>query len=363
MRFFRQVILFFYISVCISLLASNLQAKPVVAFGYMHNLKNDPEFGYLEIILSNSFANSINAVFDVDVKKPLQLEKELAQEGDSLKKDYEFFDLPEFIKKINSDLFVFGSFEPLSNNRIKIILNIYMSGHSEIFSFTNIGRMETQISKLMDRISIVIINFMGEHSLYKTRKILPGTRLAVLTNLEGAELNSFLLPFLEKGYPVICFQANELHNIVDDSSVNKFDYIKTMNNSYDRITDWRKTKFDIGTWHGERQKEYIDYMREMYRKYDQNYELTNNAALDRLSNIYDNRIDILLIAAFSENRKTSQVRAVDLRGKELIWIQSNIKSIGPGKDRVADNAARMLEAMVAEPVNPFKKLDESSASK
>lgn len=363
MRLFRPAIfIIIFIPVCLLLLFDDIQAKPVVSFGYMRNILNDRDFGYLETILPNSFANSINAVFDVEVKKPLQLEKELAQKGDSLKKDYEFFELPEFIKMIESDVFVFGGFEPLYGNRIKIVLNIYMAGHSEIFSFTNVGRMETQVSKLMDRISIVIINFMGEHSLYKIRKIMPGTRIAFLTNLEGAELNSFIIPFMEKGYPVICFQANDLYNIVDDSSINSFDHIVTMSNSYDRITDWRKSKFDIGTWHGKSRKEYIDHMRNLYRKYDRNYDYTKDAALDRIIASFNNSIDVLLIAALSENRKTSRVRAVDVRGKELIWVQSNIKGSGPGHDRVADNAAGILEAMTAEPVNPFKKLDESSAA-
>ena len=241
----------------------------------------------------------------------------LSKNGKSLQKDYEYFELPDLIKEIKSDIFIFGNFKSAPDNQIKIVLNIYIKGYSEIFTFTDYGRMETQVSRIVDRISIIIINFMSEQNLYKVKKIMPGTKLAVLTNLEGEEQNSVLTAFMEKGYPLVCFQSNELHNPVDDSTIEKFSYIKTMKNSFDTITDWRKTEFYYSTWTGKKYDDRIKYLKKLYNTYDLNYESIKNETLEKISSAYNESIDVLLIVGFSENRKKSWVRAIDMKGERI----------------------------------------------
>jgi hypothetical protein len=206
-------------------------ARPEIAFGYMHNTGNDTESGYLETILPNSCANAISAIFDVKIKKPVNLEKELKEKGSLLKKDYELYEIPEVIKIIGSDMFVFGNYEIIKENQIKIVMNIYMKEKNEIFKFTNIDRIETQISRLVDSISVVIINFMNKQTQYKIRSILPGTRIAVITNLNNIEQNIIFSSFLKRGYAVSCFRVNDIFNIIDDNDINKFRYITTGKNS------------------------------------------------------------------------------------------------------------------------------------
>jgi len=357
MNFIQKI--FFTIFILI-LFAIQVNAKPTIAFGYIYNIKNERNLSYLEFILPNSFANSVNAIFDVNIKKPLELENELSQTGKSLKKDYEYYELPELVNDFKSDIFIFGNFKSAPDNQIKIVLNIYINGYNEIFTFTNYGRMETQVSRIVDRISIIIINFMSEHNLYKVKKIMPGTKLAVLSNLDGEEQNSLLIAFMEKGYPIVCFQNNEICNPIDSSMINRFSYIRTMKNSYDTVTDWRKSEFYHSTWTDERYFNRIKYLKDLYNKYDLNYEILKNDALDKISNAYKNTIDVLIIIGFSNNRKTSWVRAIDMKEKELIWIQSNIKSDILSFDPISNNVSRIVEGMTADPLNPFIKLDEPS---
>ena len=267
------------------------------------------------------------------------------------------------INDVKSDIFIFGNFQSAARNQIKIVLNIYIKGHSEIFTFTNYGRMETQVSKIVDRISIIIINFMSEHNLYKVRKIMPGTRLAILTNLDGEEQNSLLIAFMEKGYPLVCFQNNEIHNPVDNSMIDKFSYLRTMKNSYDTITDWRKSEFYHSTWTGKKYEDRIKYLKALYNKYDLNYESIKNDALENISNAYKDSIDVLIIIGFSNNRRTSWVRAIDMKEKELIWMQSNIKSDALSFDPINSNVSSIVDGMTAEPLNPFIKLDEPAGKK
>lgn len=361
MRFLKVILI--SATLFLFLLSGNIFAKPVIAFGYMHNIANDREFNYLEFIFPNSFANSINAIFDVNVKKPSDLEKELSEKKKSLQKNYEYYELPDFIKEIKSDIFIFGNFTPTVKNQIKIVLNIYIKGYNEVFTFTNTGKMETQISRIIDRISIIIINFMSEQNLYKVRKILPGTRLSILSNLEGEELNSLLVAFMEKGYPVSCFQNNQLKNIIDDDTIEKFKYITTVKNSYDIITDWRKTQFYHTTASGIEYRKSVNNVKSLYKDYDLNYDSVKGETLDRISEAFNDRIDILLIIGFSGNRKTSWVRAIDIKEKELIWMQSNIKSGIISFDPIMTNVNKIVDSMIAEPLNPFKKHDEPAQIK
>ena len=146
-------------------------AEQVVAFGYLHNTTKDQDYDYLETIFPNSFAASIHAIYNIDVKKPLQIEKELNLHSQSLKRVYKIFELRDLAEKISADLFVYGSFALLPENRIEITLNTYINGNDEIFSFTNIGKMETEISRLVDRITIIVINLMNEDSFFRSNKI------------------------------------------------------------------------------------------------------------------------------------------------------------------------------------------------
>jgi hypothetical protein len=355
--------IFIFIIFILSLSVIQTDAKPTIAFGYMYNIRDERELNYLEFIFPNSFANSVNAIFDVNIKKPLELESTLSQSGKFLKKDYEYYELPDLITDIKSDIFIFGNFKSAPDNQIKIVLNIYIKGHGDIFTFTNYGKMETQVSKIVDRISIIIINFMSEHNLYKVRKIMPGTKLAVLTNLDGEEQNSLLIAFMEKGYPLVCFQNNELHNAVNDSMIDKFRYIRTIKNSYDTVTDWRKSEFYHSTWTGKRYDGRIKYLKDLYNKYDLNYEPIKNDTLEKISNAFKDMIDVLIIIGFSDNRKTTWVRAIDIKEKELIWMQSNIKSDIFSFDPIANNVSKIVDGMMAEPLNPFTKLDEPAKVK
>ena len=350
----RTFAIFLFILFMIASFLSNAIANPTVAFGYLSNESNKKSYNYLEIIFPNSFASSIHAIFNVHVKKPLQIKKELKKRNLTLKKYYEVFELPDLVDKIDADLFIFGSFRPLPNNQIKITLNIYMEGYNEIFKFTNIGRMETEISKLVDRITIIVINFMDQDNLYRIKKILPGTRLAILTNLEGEEQNRLLITLLKKGYYISCVQNNTIYNMIDDSEFERFKFIRTRHNSYDTITDWRKTKFYHSSWVGIKYNQAVKYIKSIYNKYDLNYIDVKDIALENLYSSFKRRIDFLLIVGFSNSRRKSWIRAIDIREKDLIWMQSNIKSDLLTRDPITNITQKIVNAMTKDIKDPFK---------
>jgi hypothetical protein len=341
----------------IYLVKSSAMARPEIAFGYMHNTENDAESGYLETILPNSCANAISAIFDVKIKKPVNLEKELKEKGSLLKKDYELHEIPEVIKIIGSDMFVFGNYEIIKENRIKIVMNIYMKEKNEIFKFTNTGRIETQISRLVDSISVVIINFMNKQTQYKVRSILPGTRIAVITNLNNIEQNIIFSSFLKNGYTISCLRANDIFNIIDDNDINKFRYITTGKNSYEIINYPGNAWFASGSWSGIEHEKSIRDIKELYKKYDPDFYIIKEQVLDGINSVFENKIDILMVIGFSPDRKKSWVRAIDMKEKELVWMYSDIKSNYFTYNPLLNNTEKIIKEMIEEPVNPFKKLD------
>ena len=150
----------------------NLDAKPRVTFGYMQNIKKDREYNYLEMILPNSFATSVNAIFDVDVKKVVELEKELKQKGRELKKNYEFGELAELSKEIGTDLFIYGSFEPVKKNEIKILLEEVIDSRLQPIS-RKLARLEADkgpgLTEIIGGIGY-IFGIMGLAIYFKTLK-------------------------------------------------------------------------------------------------------------------------------------------------------------------------------------------------
>ncbi len=340
---------------CICMIAGSAFARTTIAFGYLANRSANENYNYLETIFPNSFASSIKSIFDVEVKKPLQVEERLRKFDLELKKTYENFELPELVDKIDADIFIMGSFQPLPNNQISIELSMYARESNEVFAFTNVGRMETEIFKLVDRISLIVINFLDRENLYKSRAIPRGARVAILTNLEGEELNRLYMPLMEGGYAVTCVQGDELANAFKEERFDVFRYVRTKNSSYDIITDWRKTSFPLGAWMNRDDEERAAYFRKLYTDFDLNYTATKNDALDRMTKALRNNVDVLLVVGFSANRKTCWLRAVDVKDRELVWIQSNMKSDAMFADPVANLSERIVRGMEREIKNPFEK--------
>ncbi len=339
------------------------ESKPVIAFGYLNNSSNNLNFNYLENIFPNSFASSISAVFKVDVMKPLQIDEYLKKKKTGLKKNYETYELPAACRAIGADLFITGSFTPLPNNQIRIILHLYNSRNNEIFTFVNTGRMETEIFKLVDRISTIVINFMKEDSYYKTRAIPPGSRIAVISNINGSELNSLYYPLMKKGYPIVSIQSNEIGTAHDTDMFTVFRYIITRNGSLSTASDWRGMKFYQGPWTGKNYKEYTATMKRIARSYDTEYTETKARFTEKLHSPSIGRADVLLIVGFSENRKECWLRAVDLKELELIWMQSGIRHEGLLDEPAMTIGTKIADNLGKEAESPFKETGRPTGNK
>ncbi len=348
----------FFPAICLVVLAaygSAANASTTIAFGFLNNKSDNRNYDYLETIFPNSFASSIRSVFRVEIKKPLQIEEELKRHNLVLKKHYDYSELPEIADRIGADIFIFGNFRPLPANQVRIELHLFARESGEVFTFTNTGKMETEIFRLVDRISLIVINFLGRENLYKRRAVAPGARIALLSNVDGTEFNTLCAAFMDKSYPVTALRSDDLEFAFDPERFETFRYIRTKNCSYDIITDIRPVRFYRASWTGKKYVAWTDSVKAAYTKYDLNYTDIKNSTLERLRKSLGGNIDVLLIIGFSPDRKNCWLRAIDVKEKELIWMWSNLEAAALGGDRIRQMGEKISGAMQEEVKNPFEK--------
>ncbi len=312
-------------------------AAPKIAFGYLANTSNDANYDYLETIFPNSFANTLKNMFKVKVVKPEKVNDFLKRRNKKLKKRYEPYELSRLTRKLKADIFIHGEFTPLPGNQVKIILNIYQRGSNKIFSFTNVGRMETEIFKLVDRIAQVVIQFMSSEQIFQKGIVPKNSRIGILTNLQGLDLNMLYGTFLGSGYTLGGVHGNTLENKLPVSLLDRFKYFKLKNDYYDYITDLRKLRFPFGQWSGQRYRDRIDTIKRLYRIYDAGYLDTISEMLTRLAANYN--IDYLIIIGFNKKKNRAWVRCINPRTSELVWMQSRIRG------NVPDIAREIIDTM------------------
>jgi len=319
-------------------------AVPTMAFGYLSNSSDDKNFDYLESLFTNSFANSLNKLFNVNVIRPGEVDTLLKKHDSSLQKKYQPFEVQDLLEKINADYFINGKFAPLPDNRIKITMSVFARGHNSIFTFTNTGRLETELFKLVDRIALVMTDFFGDENLYRTEVIQPGKKLAILTNIDGPDLNELYHAFLSKGYKLASMQGNYVKNYMDEAEIGHFKYIAAAENQYDIFSDTRTFVFKYGTWASDPYVEKVTYMRNMLKIYDFGYNSVRNELLGKLSARFGG-IDNLLVIGFDSGVGSAWVRCINVREKDLVWMQSNItgKSSGDIANKIIERMSTKLQ--------------------
>ncbi|MBN1533902.1 MAG: hypothetical protein JXA20_14630 [Spirochaetes bacterium] len=318
---------------------SRADADPTMAFGYLTNTSGDSNYDYLETIFPNSFANSLRKSFNINVLKPHEVNRLLAKDDCTLEKSYKDHDMQRLMERVSADFFILGSFVTLPLNRVQITMSMYAKGSNTVFTFTNTGRMETEIFRLVDRIASIMVNFFGRENLYRSVSVRPGARLGIITNIDGADLNDLYYTFMLKGYRIAGMQGNYLKGIVTQDEIERFKFVSAVNNSFDLITDTRTFTFRFGPWAGERYLDRISDIRYVYRVYDLEYQKTRNDVLSKLSARFGG-IDNLLIIGFDRGVRRAWVRCLDVREKDLVWMQSNITGGTSG-----EIAAKMIERM------------------
>ncbi len=317
-------------------MSTSLHASTEVAFGFFRNESRNPGLNYLETILPNSFASSLKNRHNIATIKPGKLSEIFKEHDLKLNKNFSETDLPAVSGLIDAEYFVFGSFTPKGSDRIELKINIYRTGSTRIFTFTESGYLETEIFKLVDRISKQIKNITGDSMLYRSEKVRNRSRIAILTNIEGSDLNNLYYEFLARGYKLSQFQGNSLSTAVTDENIEKFYHISTRDVSYRILADKKTVKLFHGTWAGVDYTRVLKRTRSVYNKYAFDFINTKEGMIKRMKN--SGSIDYLLIVGFDSGRDKAWIRCINMGKNRLILTKSEIEDSsinGIGKKIIA----------------------------
>jgi hypothetical protein len=322
-----------------------------VAFGYLKNDSGKADISYLEAIFPVSFASSIKNVFEVDVLRPSEINLELKKKKSELKTDYTGIELRELTDAINADLFIYGKYRLEPGNKIRISLNMYNSSTREMFSIINVGRMETQMFRIIDRITVILLNYMHENKVFREELIPSGKKIGIITNIEGAELNMMYQTFLTKGYHLMSINATDLKASLNTDSIEKFRFIRALNNSCYRIEETKDFRYLSGTWASPAYVKSSEKLKNSYLRYYYNYPQTHHDILGKLSKAYSNRIDYLAIIGFNAGRSSAWMRCLNMKTGDFIMMQDNFRPAGGVP--VASITEQIINAMQTPASNPY----------
>lgn len=299
--------------------SASLRGAGTIAVGNFINKSSNRSFDYLEAILPTALAGSLDSKYRINTIKPREIEGIIKNR---LERDYTEQDLYNISSQIKAEYFVFGSFEPIGGNRIKTVINIYKVSSSSIFSFTDVGYLEVEIFRLIDKLSLQVKNITDQVMLYKSENIRPDSRMAVLTNIDGEYLNSLYYEILSRGHRLNSFQGHSIYSKLSSEDINKFYYISSDTASYRKIYYPEAVKLEHGTWAGPEYYNEIKNKQKIYEKYTFNFKSTSEKTFSAINKSAPGEIDYLLIIGFNDNRNEAWIRCINLQTGNLIYTES-----------------------------------------
>ncbi|HOP61889.1 MAG TPA: hypothetical protein PK358_02185 [Spirochaetota bacterium] len=295
-----------------------------VAFGYFTNKSESSSMDYLQKVLPNSFASALKNKHNVSSLKPGKIPILNSKESKYTGKEIEDNDLIDLSSYIRADYFVFGNFTPLSGNRIRLTIKVHKTNTTKVFSFTEEGRLETEIFRLVDRITFKIKNIASDSMLYKAGTIVNNSKVSIITNIEGEDLNILYYNFMKNGYKLSSVQGNEIYTHLDENSIMSLYTVHTQNASYKIIADRSEVELLHGTWSGAQYYRDLIQQRDIYNKYAFNFEKTIENFTNRALDFDRGSFEYLIIIGFNDDKNTAWIRGISLKDNKLITAESEI---------------------------------------
>lgn len=301
-------------------------ANDTVAFTYFVNNSNNDSYDYLGHVLPKSFSSALRNRYNFKTINPEKFKLTFSDKDvDSSKTAIEIneADLPELTKSLHADYLIFGSFTPKKNNQFKISISLYKVGTQFVFTFEDTGYIEKEIFKLVDRIAWQLKNFMEYPMAYKSAAIKEKSKIAILCNIDGTDLNSLYYEFLKSGYKISMFQGNELYSYLTDTSILKFFQVSSKNASFDYIGDMSLIKLFHGTWSGVKYYKAIIQERDLIKKYTTDYMNQTDQIFNKIIKM-DNDLDYIVIIGFDKTHHIAWYRCLDIKNNNLMSLEYGI---------------------------------------
>ncbi|HPS59478.1 MAG TPA: hypothetical protein PK514_15355 [Spirochaetota bacterium] len=327
--------------------ALRLDAADKLAFGYFINTTGDEEYDYLEEVFPKSIASAMRNRYKVRTMSPNKLQFLVDKNTNALNKAERMIyedDLAVLSESIPADILIYGTFTPDDNNRVKVRISVYKIGSDTVFTFEDTGELEMGIFRLVDKIATQLKNYIDKHTAYKLDVIKKKSKVAILSNIEGDELNRCYYAFMTSGYRVSPIHGNDLYSYLDDDSIERFMKIEAANASLDYVTAKSQVELLHGTWSGVKYYRDIISARATYNRFAFNFKKSMDEVLASISR-QDSELDYIIIIGFNDDHDTAWYRCVDIRNNRLMSFQYGIE--GDSVDEVTKKIITDLTSPLA----------------
>jgi len=308
--------------------ALRLDAAERLAFGYFINTTGNDEYDYLEEVLPKSIASAMRNRYSFRTMSPHKIPAIVERYTNAMNKSEKIVtdgDLALLSESLPADIFIYGTFTPDENtNRVKVKISVHKIGSDTVFTFEDNGELEMGIFKLVDRIALQLKNYIDKHTAYKLGVISKKSKVAILSNIEGDELNRCYYAFMNNGYRISPLHGNDIYSRLDDDSIKKMMKIEAANASLDYITDRKQVQLLHGTWSGARYHKELLAARDTYNRFAFDFKKEMERVLSKISN-QDKELEYIIIIGFNDDHDTAWYRCIDIKNNRLMSFRYGIE--------------------------------------
>ena len=183
---------------------------------------------------------------------------------------------------------------------------------------------------------------------YKSETLAKKSKVSIITNIAGEELNALYYIFMKNGFRLSSVQGNELYTHLDENRIKSLFTISAPNANYNIIADRSAIDLPHGTWSGAKYYKNLLIQRDIYNKYAFNFDKTFDELTRKVRNFQDDTFDYIIIIGFDEDKKTAWIRCQSLKTSRLILAESEIK----GSD-VEEITEKILKTLTSELPDKF----------
>lgn len=308
--------------------ALRLDAADKLAFGYFINTTGNDEYDYLEEVLPKSIASAMRNRYSFRTMSPNKIQFLIDKNTNALNKAERMIyedDLAVLSESIPADILIYGTFTPDDETgRVKVKISVFKIGSDTVFTFEDTGELEMGIFKLVDKVAMQLKNYIDKHTAYKLEVIKKKSKVAILSNIEGDELNQCYYSFMTSGYRISPLQGDDIYSYLDDDSIKKFSKIEAANASLDYITSRKQVPLLYGTWSGVKYYRELTSARDTYNRFAFNFRKSMDNVLASISGL-DSELDYIIIIGFNDDHDTAWYRCIDIRNNRLMSFQYGIE--------------------------------------
>ena len=168
-----------------------------IAFGFFKNYSKRKDIDKLQLFIPLSIANELKSATSHDIKNPLEVQQQLKEKKKVLKLVYPDEALKQVTKDLRVDAFVYGGY---SVNRRKYLINakIFLPKRNQVLSLQVEGSLGRSITNAVKTLRTHLFGFLEAEKKYISEKILAGTKICLVTNLNDHQLNTMAVTFMKK---------------------------------------------------------------------------------------------------------------------------------------------------------------------